>query len=466
MLMDEVDKIVDEARKIINGKSIDGYEIYFNQSSHFDVESKDGKIETLQTSQYSGMAFRILNHRRMGFSYTTFSNPFPPAQKNFSGKLNRVIEDAIGSAQATSSDPSFDFAPALKVPPPGLRIFDETLERISEKAKIERAKSLEESARSIDPQRIKKVRKASYGEVFSKTTLINSRGLQFSYDHTLTSVSVTAVAEGSGESEMGWDFDVGHFFKDLDVEKVGGLAGKKALERLGGKRIPTGVYPVLLRNQVASEFLSLLSRSFLADQVQKGKSPLRGKRGEEFFPSLLSIMDDGLHPKGISSAPIDGEGMPSQRTPLVTQGELTNYLYDRYWANRENRSSPVLGVESTGNSRRHGIKSPPGVGISNFFIEPGDLVLPKLMENLFQGVVVEEVMGLHTVDPISGDFSLGCSGDWIEKGKKVHPVKSIAIAGNLFELFKKVIGVGEDLRFFGGVGSPSLLVKELLISGN
>jgi PmbA protein len=464
--MKQADQLINQALRILQRKPIDGYEIYFNQSSHFDIESKDGKIETLQTSQYFGIAFRILNFQRMGFSYTTFSNPSPSAKQSFSGELDRVIEDAIRSTEAASSDPCFDFTPVLEVSASRLPIFDETLERISEKAKIEKAKSLEESARSVDPERIKKVRKASYGEVFSKTTLINSKGIQFSYDHTLASVSVTAVAEGSGESEMGWDFDVSHFFNDLDAERVGRSAGKKALERLGGRRIPTGVYPVLLRNHVTSEFLSLLSHSFLADQVQKGKSPLRGKRGERFFSPLLTIVDDGLYPKGVSTAPIDGEGTPSQRTPLVAQGELTGYLYDRYWANRENLSSSAPRGGSTGNSRRHGIKSPPGIGISNFFIEPGDLNLPKLTENLFRGIVVEEVMGLHTVNPISGDFSLGCSGDWIDRGEKIHPVKSVAIAGNLFELFKKVIGVGDDLRFFGGVGSPSLLVKELLISGN
>jgi PmbA protein len=274
------------------------------------------------------------------------------------------------------------------------------------------------------------------------------------------------VAEESGESEMGWDFDAGHFFNDLDAEKVGRSAGRRALERLGGKRIPTGVYPVLMRNHVVSEFLSLLAHSFFADQVQKGKSALKGRQGEKFFSPLLTIVDDGLYSKGVSTAPIDGEGMPSQRTVLVTQGELTHYLYDRYWSNRGKLSSPGSRVGSTGNSRRHGIKSPPGVGISNFFIEPGDLVLPKLMEDFLHALVVEEVMGLHTVDPISGEFSLGCSGDWIDRGEKVHPVKSIAIAGNLFELFRGVIGVGEDLRFFGGIGAPSLLIKELLISGN
>jgi PmbA protein len=465
-VMDGADKVIDQAQEILRRKPIDGHEIYFNQSSHFDIESMDGKIETLQTDQYLGMAFRILNHQRIGFSYTTLSIPSPSALRNFSVELDRMIEDAIRSAEATSPDPCFDFAPEFKGSFPELPIFDEALEGTSEKAKIDKAKDLEASAKAVDPERIKKVRKASYQEVLSRITLVNSNGLRHSYNHSLASASVTAVAEASGESEVAWDFDASHFFEDLDVEKVGRSAGRRALERLGGKRIPTGVYPVLIRNQVASELLSLLAHSFFADQVQKGKSPLKGKRGERFFSPFLTIVDDGLYSKGISTAPFDGEGMPSQRTVLVAQGELIHYLYDRYWANRENLFSQGSRAESTGNSRRHGIKSPPGVGISNFFIVPGDLIFPKLLEGFLHGFVVEEVMGLHTVDPISGDFSLGCSGDWIERGQKVHPVKSIAIAGNLFELFRRVIGVGKDLRFFGGVGAPSLLIDEMLISGN
>ena len=226
---------------------------------------------------------------------------------------------------------------------------------------------------------------------------------------------------------MGWDFDFSHFLNDLDVMKVGQTAGKKALEKLGGRRISSGVYPVLIQNSVASEFLSLLAHSFLAEQVQKGKSSLKGKKGERFFSPLLSILDDGLHPKGISTSPIDGEGMPSQQTSLVIGGEVYGYLYDTYWANRENIHSSGLRVGSTGNSRRSSIKSPPGIGISNFFIEPGRLPFSVLMGDLHQGVVLEEVMGLHTVNPISGDFSLGCSGEWVERGEKAHPVKSIAV---------------------------------------
>jgi PmbA protein len=212
-----------------------------------------------------------------------------------------MISDTIASAEATSPDPAFDFAPAIKDSPPLLPIFDETLERVPEETKIEKARLLEEATRSVDPGRIKKVRKAAYMESLSRKRLINSNGLQFSHRSTLVSVSVTSVAEESGESEVGWDFDYSHFFRDLDVEKVGREAVQKALERLGGKKLATGVYPVLIRNSVASEFLSLLAHSLLAEQVQKGKSVLKGKKGEKLFSSLLSIEDDGLHPKGTAS---------------------------------------------------------------------------------------------------------------------------------------------------------------------
>jgi PmbA protein len=464
--MNDTDEIVEQPLSILRRKSIDGYEVYLDQSSHFYVESKDGKIDTLQTSHSIGMAFRILNHQRMGFSYITSSNPSYSVRENVPGKLERMLDDAINSAEVQFADPCFDFTPIRKEFPPHPPIFDETLERSSGEIKIEKAKRLEGAARSVDPRRIKKVRKASYEEVLSRITLINSNGLQFSYPATLVSISVTAVAEGSGESEVGWDFDFSHFLNDLDVERVGREAGRNALERLGGKRILSGVYPVLLRNNVASEFLSLLAHSFLAEQVQKGKSRLQGRRGESFFSPLLSIVDDGLYPRGISTSPIDGEGIPSQQKLLVAQGEVSGYLYDRYWANRENRSSLGSNVESTGNSRRFNIKSPPGIGISNLFVQPGRHPFSNLMKDLHRGVVIKEVMGLHTVDPISGDFSLGCSGDWVDRGEKGFPVKSIAVAGNIFQIFRKVIGLGEDLRFFGRVGSPSLLVEGLEISGS
>jgi PmbA protein len=459
-----MNEVIDQAISIFQRKPIDGYEIYLDQSSHFDVESKEGGIDTFQVSHSLGMAFRILNHERIGFSYTTLSGVSEVQSRNLSGELEKVIDDAIASAEDTAFDPCYDFAPPLKEAPPSPPIFDETLEGTSEKAKIEKAKELEKAARSVDPEKIQKVRKASYQEAIAHRTLINSNGLQFSYLSTFCSLSVTAVAEEAEEAEVGWDFDTSHFQSDLDVKSVGKEASRKALESLGGRKIPSGIYPVLIHHSVASEFLSLLAHSFKSDQIQKGKSPLKGKKGERCFSRLITIEDNGLHPKGILTAPIDGEGTRSQRTPLVIQGELCGYLCDRYWANRE-RASLGSTAGSTGNSRRSGIKSPPGIGISNFLIEPGTLPFSALLNDLHQGVLLEEVMGLHTVDPISGDFSLGCSGKWVDQGKLVHPVKSVAVAGNLFQLFQDVVEIGEDFRFMGGIGAPSLLVKRLKISG-
>jgi len=449
--------MIDQALDYLQGKAIDGYELYVSQASLFDVESKEAKVDHLEASNSWGMAIRVLKDQRIGFSYMTSTQP---------SRLQPTLEDAIAGAAATALDPCHDLAPPFKDLPSSPPIFDETLADVSEEVKIRMAKQLEEAARAVDPTRITRVRKASYHDILSRKTLINSNGLRFSYAATFASISVTVVAEQSGESEVGWDFDYSHFLQDLDVEKVGQSAGRKALGKLGGKKIPSGNYPVLLHNRVASEFLSPLAHSFLAEQVHKGKSPLRGRKGEKFFSSLLSIVDDGLLPGGISTSPLDGEGMPRRRTSLVIDGELCGYLYDRYWSNRENASSAGPRSESTGNSRRPGITSPPALGISNFFIDPGKNSFSALMESLYRGVLIEEVMGLHTVDPISGDFSLGCSGYWVERGEKAHPVKSIAVAGNLFDLFRNVIAVGEDLRFPGSVGSPSLLVSSLVISGS
>jgi PmbA protein len=171
--------MIDQALETLQRKSLDGYELYVSQSSVFDVESKDAKVDHFEASQSWGMAIRILNGQRMGFSYITSTHP---------SRLHPTIEDAIAGAAATSPDPCVDFAPAFKDPPSSLTIFDETLEGISEETKIEKAKKLEEAARSVDPARIKKVRKASYHEILSRKTLINSNGLRFSYAATFASV--------------------------------------------------------------------------------------------------------------------------------------------------------------------------------------------------------------------------------------------------------------------------------------
>jgi len=173
---------------------------------------------------------------------------------------------------------------------------------------------------------------------------------------------------------------------------------------------------------------------------------------------LLNITDDGLYPGGMATEPFDAEGVERKRTPLIVEGRLVTYLYDLYCANRE-------GLNSTGNSSRPSLKVPPRVGISNLFIEKGTVSFEELLASLGTGLLITELLGVHTADPISGDFSVGAAGHWVEKGERSFPVKEIAFSGNLIQLFQKVEEVGSDLRFFGPVGSPSLLLKEMTISG-
>jgi len=192
--------------------------------------------------------------------------------------------------------------------------------------------------------------------------------------------------------------------------------------------------------------------------VQKGKSFLAGKIGQTVAAGNFTLVDDGTSPQGIASFPFDGEGVATQRTVLIDRGILKGFLYDTYTANKAN-------TKSTGNGVRGSFRSLPGVGITNLFVLPGVSRPEQLIKEVSQGLFVTEVMGIHTANPISGDFSVGAAGILIENGELTRPVRSITIAGNLQEFLQGVEGVGEDLRFFGGIGAPTLRVKGLSIAG-
>jgi PmbA protein len=216
--------------------------------------------------------------------------------------------------------------------------------------------------------------------------------------------------------------------------------------------------PVVLDNYVATEILEVLAPSFLAENVQKGKSLLAGRLGEQLFAPALRIRDDGTLPGGMATTPFDGEGVAHRDTVLVEGGELRGFLYDTFYACRD-------GKQSTGNATRGGVKSAPHMGVTNFFVERGDSPAGALLAGIGTGVLITDVMGMHTANPVSGDFSVGAAGFLIENGAVAGPVKGFAIAGNILELFRNVELVGDDLRFFGAVGAPSLRIAALDVSG-
>ncbi|MCK4846428.1 MAG: TldD/PmbA family protein, partial [Deltaproteobacteria bacterium] len=169
--------------------------------------------------------------------------------------------------------------------------------------------------------------------------------------------------------------------------------------------------------------------------------------------------DDGLIKGGWSSSLFDGEGVSRQRTPLIVEGLCEGYLYDSYWGGR-------AGKPSTGNATRGGFKGALGIGTSNFYIEKGKEDLKTLLSSVGDGLFITDVMGVHMIDAVSGDFSLGASGMRVEGGELTTPVRGMAISGNILELFSRVEAVGSDLRFVGSVGAPSLLVADVEASGS
>ncbi len=442
------EEVFEQIAKELKARAVEESEIYLARSRDLTIEVRNAEVESLKSAETMGVSLRVLRGKSLGFSYCTELN----AQS-----LQNMVSNAVDGSEQVGSDPYLDFPPSDSSTLPALEIFDENLSEIPLEEKILVARELEEAALAYDP-RVKKIHRATYQEEQEEVWLRNSRGLERQTRVTLASCNIMAIATHNEESQVGWDFDFNHFFTGLKRKEIGVRAAQKAVDMLGAKSIKTTKSPLLLENSVASELLGTLAPSFLAESVQKKKSALAGKINQLIFSSLLNITDDGLYPGGMATSPFDAEGVERKRTPLIVEGRLVTYLYDLYCANRE-------GLNSTGNSSRPSLKVPPRVGISNLFIEKGTVSFEELLANLGTGLLITELLGVHTADPISGDFSVGAAGHWVEKGERSFPVKEIAFSGNLIQLFQKVEEVGSDLRFFGPVGSPSLLLKKMTISG-
>jgi PmbA protein len=245
---------------------------------------------------------------------------------------------------------------------------------------------------------------------------------------------------------------------ELDPVYIGEEAAKAATQLLSAGSTQTAQTTVVFDRQVTAQFLEAVSPMFLSSYVQKGKSMLRGKLGENIASPLITLLDNGRIPGALGTAPFDAEGILTNETPLIEGGSLKAYLYDFHTALK-------AGVHSTGNAARGGYKTLPDVSTTNFYLKPGARSLSQLTQSVSNGILITKVMGMHTANPISGDFSVGAAGILIENGKLTRPVRGIAIAGNLLKMLSQVQEVGSDLRWFGSTGAPSLLIDGITVSG-
>ncbi|HWQ76428.1 MAG TPA: TldD/PmbA family protein [Syntrophomonas sp.] len=433
---------IDAARK--KGAEAEAFLLHNRELS---IEVRDAEVQTIKDAEEIGLGVRVLHGGRMGFA---FSSDLSAAA------VAATVDSAVAIAKHMQVDAFYCLAePAASYP--SIDCFDPRIETAALEEKIELARNAEKSARAYD-NRIYLVDKAGYENSSTLTVIMNSRGLQVSCRDNLAGVYISLAAQEEGDSQTGFATMTRRKIADMDSRQLGQEAAFRAVRGLQAKSMDSGKMPCIMEPYVAIRFMGLLLPSLCGDAVLKGKSMWAGKMGEQVASPLLELVDDGIREGGLASVPFDGEGVPARRNELIRQGVLQGYLYDIY-------SGRKAGCASTGSGRRGTFRSLPAIGSSNLMISPGRYEPEQMLAGIDRGLLITDVMGLHTANTISGDFSLGASGVLIEGGRLTRPVRGITIAGTLHGLLQEIEALGSDLTFYGAKVAPSIRFRQLSIAG-
>jgi len=419
--------------------------LLYNRELSVDVHA--GQVETLKEAEEIGIGIRIFNHGRLGFAYSSDLSK---------RAVEEAVRDAINISCYTPPDP-FNLLPEPFTAYSDLPIYDVSIAAAPLDSKIEMARATERAARAYDP-RIKLVERAGYEDTEYLSLIMNSKGLQAIARGNSAALYISLAGQDEYDSQNGFAFMAKRKISELSPEQVGLEAANRAIRSLQAKSIPSGRMPCIMEPYVVTRFMSLLAYSLQGDAVLKGKSKLAGKIGEQVASSAVNIVDDGCLENGIASFPFDGEGVPAQKTSLIKDGCLQAFLYDNY-------SGRKAGFNSTGNGQRGSFRTLPSVGTSNLIMSPGCQSPEELMKDIEAGLLITEVMGMHTANPISGDFSLGVAGILIKGGQLARPVRGITIAGNLHKMMQDIQASGSDLRFYGAKAAPSIRLDSISVAG-
>ncbi|MGI6142621.1 MAG: TldD/PmbA family protein [bacterium] len=422
-------------------------EAFLLKHKSFSVQVRHGKVESIKQAQEVGLGIRVIVEGRMGFAYTSQLGTAP---------VKEAVSQAISNANKTAED-EFNILPEPANQIPKVDIYDPAIEKTPVEDKIELAMALEEAAFNYD-RRVVRSEQAAYEDTVYEVTIVNSCGVDVSYRGSFCGGYVSVVAQENGDTQTGSGMDYVLNFSALKPEVIGKEAGEEAVAMLGARKVTSQRVPIVMPPRVATQFLGVLVPALSAEAVQKGRSLLAGKLGDMVAARDVTLIDDGALPGGINSSPVDGEGVPAGKTVLIKEGVLQTYLHNTYSAAKD-------GTKSTGNASRPSYRGTPEIGPSNLFLEPGRTSKEDLLQDISQGFYITEVLGMHTANPISGDFSVGATGLWIEKGKLTYPVRGVAVAENILELFRGIEAIGNDLRFYLGYGSPTLRFKPIPVSG-
>jgi PmbA protein len=408
------------------------------------VEYSDRGLESYRGAASAGIGLRVFVGGKAGFAF---------GQELSAAALERLAQRAVASARLAELR-AFP-TPRGRATAEDLAILDADGLAATVADDRERLERIIAEARAFDPA-VRRIKTVSLRSGRRETTVRSSSGTDAAYARTFFSLVAGVVAERDGQSEQGWESDSSTSRAALRWGQTGAAAARKAVSRLGAVRPAPGRQPVILDREVAAEFLSLLGSTLSADAVLKGRSLWAGKLGSAAASGAVTVVDDPTLPGAVGSAPADDEGQPTRRKVLVDAGVLAGFLHSLETAHR-------MRVEPTGNGFRGDFQSLPMPRPGNLVLQPGARAPESWVPSSGAILLVDDIMGAHTMNPVSGDFSVGASGFVCERGGR-RPFRGATIAGNLGALFAAVAESGDDLRFFGAVAAPSVLVSSVDIS--
>ena len=452
-------KLAEQILEKVLQEPVDQAEVYLQSASSFHVDVLNREIESINQVDEVGLAIRVFKNNALGFSFTSDLDGYV---------VRETIQKAVQNANNNTPDEFNDLPEPAATNPELLKklnLFDPAIEKISIAEKIELAKEIEKHAYSVS-DKIKKTEKVTLANSSGQVIIVNSKGLKVGFEaNQLTGMAQMIAVEGD-QMEYGFHFQSSCEAKGFSPDKIGIGASQQAIALLGGKPIPSAALPVVLSPEIGAEILSVLCGALKAENVLKHKSLFEGKLDQLVANSKVTLIDDSLMPKAMGSAPFDSEGTPGQQTTVVSAGKLKSYLFNHYSAKKFSKTSGKM--RSTGNASRGDYHAIPGIGATNFYLLPGTDVPGKIVGGVKRGIYLMRLMGLHTANPVSGEFSLGAQGILIENGEKTVPVAGITIAGNLKDIIQNIETIGNDLEFYpggGNFGCPTLLISQLSISG-
>ncbi len=428
------------------GQGAESAEVYLQTGRQLSIEVRNGELETVQESSSHGVGFRVFREGKMGFAH---SNDLSDAS------VNEAIRSAVAFAGHMTAD-EHNILPGDTGVSEVEGLFDADLAGVSMDEKI--ALITETEALALAEGRINKSDGARYGEGEGAVFLANSNGLARSYRSTGCNFGVSVVAEKGEQRSSGGEYCSRRFWGDLAPPgEVAEEAARSAYEMLDARMVPTQRAPVVFDPDVARSLLGGILGAINGERVLQGASFLEGRVGEPIATDLLTIVDDGIRPKGMASAPFDGEGVPTQRRTIVDRGVLQGFLYNTIVASR-------AGTESTGNAARGGYAGLPGIGAHAFYVEAGETDPEAIVADTPSGLYLKGVTG-YGINPVSGNFSGGARGFWIENGRLAYPVKGLTIAGTAHEMLNGIDLLGTDLDLNRSTTAPTFRIREMQIGG-